>query len=423
MQTKRPTLALATVAGVVLLATTLVGCGNLPGKAPAGQASEQPTSAASTAKAGESGDDPTEAAPTEAPSVALKPSVEEGAKDVKVSTVVSVKAEAGTVTSVKLWTKGKDDDGDTRTIEVDGTISEDGSTWTADEALDPASKYRLEMTGKNASDQATVESKSSFTTTELSLAEQTYPSIQPAKGSTVGVGMPVILTFDVAVKDRKEFEKHLSVTSTPSQEGSWNWYNSKTVHFRPKEYWKTGTKVKVEANLNGVEAGNGVYGQKSISTSFKVGRSLITKIDLKNHVAKVYKNGKKVRTIYVSAGKPGWQTRSGTKLIMAKEYNKVMTNEAIGALEDYRLTAKYALRITNSGEFIHSAPWNAAHFGRRNASHGCVGMTNADAGWLYEQSRPGDPVVTTGTSRTLEQGNGWSDWDISYKEYKKGSAL
>ena len=88
------------------------------------------------------------------------------------------------------------------------------------------------------------------------------------------------------------------------------------------------------------------------------------RINLASDVGKVYRNGKLVRTIYVSAGKPGWQTRSGMKLIMGKEYNKKMTNEMIGATEDYTLVAQYALRITNSGEFLHSAPWNSANFGR-----------------------------------------------------------
>jgi len=212
-------------------------------------------------------------------------------------------------------------------------------------------------------------------------------------------------------------------SSTGDQVGSWRWYGSSSVHFRPKTYWKPGTKVKVKADLNSLSAGNGVYGQKDVNTSFTVGRSLITKINLKTVVAKVYRNGKKVRTIYVSGGKPGWQTRSGVKLIMAKETNKTMTNEMIGAKEKYSLTAAHALRITNSGEFLHSAPWNAGNFGRVNASHGCVGMSNANAAWLYNNTKLGDPVITTGTSRGIEQGNGWSDWDISYAEYKKGSAL
>jgi hypothetical protein len=58
-----------------------------------------------------------------------------------------------------------------------------------------------------------------------------------------------------------------------------------------------------------------------------------------------------------------------------------------------------------------------------NASHGCIGMSTADAEWLFNQVKIGDPVITTGTARGLEQGNGWTDWDISYSQYKKGSAL
>ena len=108
---------------------------------------------------------------------------------------------------------------------------------------------------------------------------------------------------------------------------------------------------------------------------------------------------------------------------MGKEYNKKMTNEMIGAKEDYSLTAKYALRITNSGEFLHSAPWNAGNFGRRNASHGCVGMSIGDSAWLYERTLVGDPVVTTGSSKQMERGNGYGDWNVSYKQYQKGSAL
>jgi lipoprotein-anchoring transpeptidase ErfK/SrfK len=420
MQTKRPIVSLTGLAGVVLLATTLAGCGSVPGKAPGGVATDQPTAATSTS-ASQGGNAPSKT--PEVPTVEFDPSVDKGATGVKVDTIVSVKAKDGTISKVKMWTKETDKQGESKTVKVAGSLSKDQTSWTADSRLEPGSKYRLEMEGKNAADQAVVTEKSSFTTETLSLSEQTYPSIQPAKGSSVGVGMPVIINFDVPVKDRKNFEKHLSVTSTGDQVGSWRWYGSSSVHFRPKTYWKPGTKVKVKADLNSLSAGNGVYGQKDVNTSFTVGRSLITKINLKTDVAKVYRNGKKVRTIYVSGGKAGWQTRSGVKLIMAKETNKTMTNEMIGAKEKYSLTAAHALRITNSGEFLHSAPWNAGNFGRVNASHGCVGMSNANAAWLYNNTKLGDPVVTTGSSRGLEQGNGWSDWDISYKQYKKGSAL
>ena len=108
---------------------------------------------------------------------------------------------------------------------------------------------------------------------------------------------------------------------------------------------------------------------------------------------------------------------------MDKLYVTRMTNQMIGARERYSLRVKYAMRITSSGEFLHAAPWNAAYFGSRNASHGCVGMSTANAAWLFNRTLIGDPVVTTGSSRGMEYGNGYSDWNMSYAKYKKGSAL
>lgn len=164
----------------------------------------------------------------------------------------------------------------------------------------------------------TVAGTSEFRTQALTLHEQTFPTLYPLKGSMVGVGMPVIVTFDVPVKDKAEFEKNLHLTATPRQPGSWHWYSSTEVHFRPKTYWKPGTKVVVDARLNGVNAGDGIYGQNSVTTSFTVGRSVVTKINLQKKRAKVYLDGKLARTIPVSGGKPGFTSRNGTKLIMDK---------------------------------------------------------------------------------------------------------
>ena len=405
--------ATTAVAGLALLVTA-AGCGAV-GNAQSGSSSAPGTSPGS----------PNSASPTTPPPpapVRLTANVADGARKVTVDTLVTVKAAAGTVTKVKLAFSYTDRNGRSVKGTVPGKISKNGAGWTASDRLEPAATYRLSMTGKNVAGQSLTETQQ-FTTHSLSLDEQTWPTLYPQPGSKVGIGMPVVLTFDVPVKDKKEFQKNLQVISSPAQTGTWRWFSSTQVRYRPAKYWKPGTKVTVRANLNGVKAGGGVYGQKSEATSFTVGRSLVTKVNLATDVAKVYRSGKLVRTIYVSGGKPGWETRSGIKVIMAKEYNKVMTNEAIGAKEEYRLVARHALRITNSGEFLHSAPWNTAHFGRRNASHGCVGMSNGNAAWLYNNTLVGDPVVTTGTRRRLEQGNGWSDWNISFAQYKKGSAL
>jgi lipoprotein-anchoring transpeptidase ErfK/SrfK len=413
----RPKSALTGIAGTVLLMTALAACSTPTGQV-GGTTSDQPNAQASSPASGT----PTKpSGPAPAEPVNLSSNVKDGANGVKVDTRVSVKAQSGTVSKVTLAYSYADRSGKKKGT-VPGSLNKDKTVWTANERLEPNASYKLSMDGRNSANQSQTEA-AAFTTQKLSLSNQTFPTLYPLNGTKVGIGMPVVLTFDVPVKNKKAIEKHLHVTSSPKQAGTWNWFSSTQVRYRPKTYWKPGTKVTVNADVNSVNAGNGVYGQNSAKTSFTVGRSLIIKVNLATDVAKVYQNGKKVRTIYVSAGKAGWESRSGIKLIMGKEYNKKMTNEMIGAKEDYSLVAQYAMRITNSGEFLHSAPWNAGNFGRRNASHGCTGMSTADAGWLYTRTLVGDPVITTGTSKHMELGNGYGDWNVSYKQYAKGSAL
>jgi lipoprotein-anchoring transpeptidase ErfK/SrfK len=404
----------AAAGAIVLLTAAACGAGGEPSSNSSSDPHGPTTGSSTTATS------PTAPPPPEP--VNLTANVADGARKVTVDTLVKAKAAAGTLTKVKLAFSYTGRDGGRVKGTVPGKIAKDGSSWTAADRLEPAATYQLSMTGKNSAGEPKTATRT-FSTQSLRLDQQIWPTLYPLRGSKVGVGMPVVLTFDIPVKNKKEFQKNLQITSSPAQTGTWRWFSDTQVRFRPAKYWKPGTKVTVRANLNGVKAGGGNYGQKSVATSFKVGRKLLTKVNLASDVARVYRSGKLVRTIYVSGGKPGWETRSGIKVIMAKEYNKVMTNEAIGAKEEYRLVAQYALRLTNSGEFLHSAPWNTSHFGRNNASHGCVGMSNANAGWLYTNMLIGDPVVTTGTNRRVEDGNGWSDWNLSYAQYKKGSAL
>lgn len=358
--------------------------------------------------------------------VEFTPSLVDGAEKVKVDEVIEVEAAKGTLSDVEVTGKGTDAKGKSFKDKVPGKVSKDKTSWKASTRLEPGATYTVSMTGENTEGDETT-SQSTFSTQSLKLNQQTFPSVYPLDGETYGVAMPVIVKFDVAVKDKKTFEKHLKVKSSPKQAGSWSWLSNKEVHYRPKKYWKPGTKVSLDADLNSLPAGNGIYGQKSRKTTFKIGKSVVTTIDLKKHRATVKVNGKKAKTIPVSGGKSGFVTRSGTKVITEKLARTKMASETIGIAENssegYDLDVKYAMRITNSGEFIHAAPWNATKFGRSNGSHGCVGMSTSNAGWLFNKVRVGDPVKVTGTKRGLEQGNGITDWDVSWEKWQKGSAL
>jgi hypothetical protein len=56
-------------------------------------------------------------------------------------------------------------------------------------------------------------------------------------------------------------------------------------------------------------------------------------------------------------------------------------------------------------------------------SHGCVNVSMAMGAWLFSQTRIGDPITVKGTERKLQNGNGWTDWNMSWEEYVKGSAI
>ena len=79
---------------------------------------------------------------------------------------------------------------------------------------------------------------------------------------------------------------------------------------------------------------------------------------------------------------------------------------------------KFATRISNSGEFVHSAPWSVAQQGKENVSHGCVNLSPANAQWFYGISRPGDVVQVTGTPVPLTgKDTDIPDWTIPWSEW------
>ena len=250
----------------------------------------------------------------------------------------------------------------------------------------------------------------------------------PLNGESVGVGMPVIVSFDVAVKDKATIEKHLKVTSTPKQPGAWHWLSDNEVHWRPKNYWRAGTDVSVDVDVNSVPAGAGIFGQEDRHVEFHVGNANIYKVNAQTHQMQVFSNGKLLRTIPITTGKPGFTTRSGVKVIIEKFRQKRMNSETVGIAQSdpeyYDIDdVEYAMRVTYSGEFIHAAPWSVGSQGYANVSHGCTGMSTANAGWLYNMTQRGDVVEYTGTDRPMEFTNGYGDWNEDFATYAKGSAL
>jgi len=339
-------------------------------------------------------------------------------KGVQVDKVVKLTAEHGTFRSVTVQAGKKT---------FAGGLSADKTTWTAKQRLEPGTTYRVHAVAVDRHGLKTTKN-STFRTEDLTLDEQTYPSFSPVAGDTVGIGMPVIVRFDRPVTDKAAIEKHLSVTSTSHQKGAWHWISDNEVHWRPAHYWKPGADVTVAADINSVPAGNGIYGQLDRSETFHIGRSVVSKVNIATHQLHTYIDGKLARTIPVTTGKSGFTTRSGVKVIVEKFRHKRMDSETIGIAHNsangYDLDdVEYAMRLTYSGEFLHAAPWSVGSQGYANVSHGCTGMSTANAQWLYENSKVGDPVEFTGSDKPMTLTNGFGDWNESFTQYKQGSAL
>ena len=245
--------------------------------------------------------------------------------------------------------------------------------------------------------------------------------MSPREGATVGVGMPISVTFDREIKNRAEVEQALTVYTPTPIEGAWSWSSPSQVQFRPKEYWPANIDVTVDLDLKGVEAAKRVYGARNTSTTFSIGPRMITQVDAQSHTATVFRDGERVRAMPITTGKAGFETRSGVKVIVSKERTRLM-DAATGGTdpsdpEYYSLEVEYAMRVTYSGEFLHAAPWSVGSQGSANVSHGCVGMSTANAQWLYDLSNVGDVVEVTGTSSPQNLGNGITVWNEGWKEW------
>jgi len=335
------------------------------------------------------------------------------------SAPVTVKASSGTLGEVTL--------ADAKGVTVAGKADADG-TWTATELLRPSTAYTFTVAATGPDGTATSTS-STFTTLKPKVTA-TYGLIP--NGGNVGVGMPVIVQFGSAVvtkAQRAEVEKRVKVTSVPSQAGAWGWLDNRQLMWRPKVYWQPGTKVTLSTPLHGLQTGADKWIAGDDATSFTVGSAMVSTVDMKAHNIVVRRNGAVIRTMPVSTGKPGptTETRFGTKVIIERNAAITMDSATVGIPKGapgyYKIDTKWNLRLTWTGEFIHSAPWSVNAQGTQNVSHGCTNLSPANAQWMFTNSKMGDIVTFTGSSRAFQPTEGIGVWVYDFAGWKAQSAM
>jgi lipoprotein-anchoring transpeptidase ErfK/SrfK len=265
--------------------------------------------------------------------------------------------------------------------------------------------------------------------TTINPDSQVNGQFQLADGQVVGVAAPVIIQFDASISDKASVEKALKVTTTPPVEGSWAWLPDEVggsrVHYRTREYYPAGTKVNVDAKLYGVPFGDGAYGAQDISLNFEIGRRQVVKAEASSHRIQVLDAGGAVimdfPCSYGEGDLPRNITRSGIHVVTEKYEDFYMSNPAAG-YDNVR--ERFAVRISNNGEFIHANPASSGAQGNSNVTNGCINLSTSDAQQYFNSAIYGDPVEVTGTSIELSYSDGdlW-DWAVSWDEWVAMSAL
>ncbi|MFS2292100.1 MAG: Ig-like domain-containing protein [Actinomadura sp.] len=366
-----------------------------------------------------------EKADAQAPQVTIDP----GDGDVKARPEkgVTVTAAGGTLDKVTVTLKGRP---------VAGKMADDKTRWRS-RTLRPGARYQVTAVATSPEGKSTT--VNSTFATHKAPQELRIADVTPSSNEKVGVGMPIIVTFNRAVANKKAVERVLDVKSTKPATGAWHWQNDTTVIFRTKndEYWKPNQKVMFRARLAGVKTGKGTYGVADFKRGFRIGDAHMTIISTKTKKAVAKENGKTVRTWPISAGRGGrvvngvdvYLTAGGVHLTMGKENPAIMTSEWMGVDPDdkenggYKEVIPWAVRISASGEYVHEMASTVWAQGRQNVSHGCINSPPKDARWFYRWSYRGDPVNVIHSKRRLDPFNGWSYYEMPWNRWVEGSAL
>ncbi|WP_243722616.1 Ig-like domain-containing protein [Actinomadura sp. 7K507] len=340
-----------------------------------------------------------------------------GTAQVKPDGTIEVKASDGRLQNVTVQGKG---------ATVTGKFGDERRTWRSDRTMTPGTSYTV--TAQVRDDGETRTSTSSFTTRKAAETLKIADVTPNRKGEKVGVGMPIIVTFDRPVADKAAVERTLTVTPGKAVEGAWRWIGSDKVVYRTKTYWQPHQTVRFHAKLAGVNAGGGVYGAEDAQANIAIGAAQITTGNIGKHRMTVTRDGEKLRTLPFSAGNGQtreYTTSSGVHLLMEKSNPVTMTSPGRkpGDPGYYKQVVDHGVRFSASGQYTHSAPWSVGSQGSANVSHGCINLSPSDARWYYDIMQRGDVLKLTGTDRQLEWDNGWGQWQMSFDKWRQGSAL
>ncbi|MFI6493362.1 Ig-like domain-containing protein [Streptomyces sp. NPDC050564] len=351
------------------------------------------------------------------PTVTVTPA--DGTKKADFTSPVEVAVANGTLASVGVT----GNDGST----LAGSFNDARTKWTSTRNPYSGTKYTVTATPQGAdAHTATFVTKSP--------GETFVGYFTPEANATSGVGMPVSINFTQAVKDRAAVEKAITVTAEPAVEVVGHWFSDTRLDFRPEAYWAAGTKITLSLRLKDVEGANDVYGVQSKNVTFHIGRRQISTVDLTKKTMTVERDGSTLASYPVTGGDAEHTTWSGIMVISERFRQTRMESSTVGLGDEYDISdVPHAQRLTTSGTFIHGNYWAPTSvFGTSNTSHGCIGLhdakgandTSVPGSTFYNSSMLGDVVIVKNSGeKTVDPANGLNGWNLSWADWKAGSAL
>jgi Uncharacterized protein conserved in bacteria len=339
-----------------------------------------------------------------------------GATSVAPDARVVVTARTGVLSDVRVTSS----DG----APVEGEFSLGADRWHSIEPLAYGRAYRVTATVATVVAKERVQAESTATFQTLTPSATVTASVWPTSGLHVGVGQPIVFRFSQEITSpgaRASVLKHLSVSKSRPVAGGWHWFSNRELHFRPQKLWPTGVKLDVGWDLTGWNAGSS-WGEGTGASRFDIGNARVSYADLETHVMTVTENGRRVATYPISGGKATDPTMGGVHIVMDRASVVRMSSATNGVPVDsrdgYDEIVFSNVHISDTGEYVHAAPWSVSSQGRANVSHGCINLSAANAKSFMDFSRVGDIVVVTGTPRPPKFGDhGVMDWDTPWPEF------
>ena len=339
---------------------------------------------------------------------ALRVDPSPGATNVPLDTPVTISDTAGSLTSVKVTSASG--------TAVAGSTSPTTGEWASTGSLVGSTTYSIDVSV--TSNGVTASRTASFST--LTPTETVTESTFPADGMTVGVGQPLVLRFSYDVTStaaQKAIESRLTVAMTTPVPGGWYWFSQHELHFRPHTFWPAHDTVQISGDLGGIDAkGSGVaWTAGSVLDTFSIGDARISYANLASELMTVTLNGATLYSYPISGGRPQYPTMNGVHIVLDRETVVHMVSSTVGipvhSPNGYDEYVYDDVHISDSGEYVHAAPWSIGSQGRTNVSHGCVNLSTAHAMQFYNFSRIGDVVEVTGSARPAVWGDhGVMDW-------------